>query len=512
MKELSRRNFLGGAALGVAGLATVGLAGCSTGASSSAGEASWDAEADVVVCGGGGTGLAAACAAAEGGASVLCYEALETPGGTSAMSGGVMQAAGTKWQKELSSFKDDSPEIHAACYVKQSEGLGDEELIKVVCDGAPAGLEWLESLGVKWNTIYGNNHVPYCDAENLHADRIHAYEGGGAAFGGKVYTDLEFAEAERLGVQFVFQALVKSLIVDSDIGVQGVEVEVEGETLRVKARKGVVLGLGGIDRNIELAKALNQQMYWDLTTQASHIAATANGDGIRMGLEVQAALATVGGCIDHCGVTAAATNNHKPELPAIYINAAGSRFVCEDATYAYTYRAIFQQCTQLNGDTWKILDQNMVEQGVGPWAEDPAAAVEEGILIQADSYAELAEAIGVSVSTFEATMARWNTMMETVGEDVDYHRLAQLIPLNKPPYYAQKNTSANLGSLGGLKITSKTEVVDIHGEIIPRLFAAGMNSGGWYGLYYPGSGTSLTGGLVLGRVAGAEAALLENWG
>ena len=36
-----------------------------------------------------------------------------------------------------------------------------------------------------------------------------------------------------------------------------------------------------------------------------------------------------------------------------------------------------------------------------------------------------------------------------------------------------------------------------------------MNSGGWYGLYYPGSGTSLTGGLVWGHIAGESAAAAE---
>ena len=44
------------------------------------------------------------------------------------------------------------------------------------------------------------------------------------------------------------------------------------------------------------------------------------------------------------------------------------------------------------------------------------------------------------------------------------------------------------------------------GEPIAHLFAAGTNSGGWLGPYYPGSGTCLQGTLNWGRIAGASAA------
>ena len=86
-----------------------------------------------------------------------------------------------------------------------------------------------------------------------------------------------------------------------------------------------------------------------------------------------------------------------------------------------------------------------------------------------------------------------------------------MIPLDKPPYYAHRNVSANLGSLGGLKINMNCEVIDNNGNVIPHLYAGGMNSGGWYGTYYPGSGTSLTGGLVLGHIAGESAAAAQAW-
>ena len=73
MSEISRRNFLKGAA--VAGAAVAGsaaLAGCSSGGSAASGDwmpKSWDYETDVVVVGYGGAGMWSSLVAADEGGS-----------------------------------------------------------------------------------------------------------------------------------------------------------------------------------------------------------------------------------------------------------------------------------------------------------------------------------------------------------------------------------------------------------------------------------------------------------
>lgn len=117
---MSRRNFLAGMA-GVAGLAAAGLAGCSSAGGSkeaSGSDASglpekWDGEYDVIVCGGGGSGLTAAYSALENGAEkVLVLEKAAACGGTTALAEGAVQASGTQWQKEIAGVTDDSAELH----------------------------------------------------------------------------------------------------------------------------------------------------------------------------------------------------------------------------------------------------------------------------------------------------------------------------------------------------------------------------------------------------------------
>ncbi len=509
MAELTRRNFVAGAAAAGAALVAGASATALAGEAAAAPEPeSWDEECEVLILGAGGTGLSAACAAAKAGADVLVVEATDITGGTTAMSGGVIQAAGTSWQKEFTDFQDDTPEKHAQCYVEQAEGIGHEDLITTMCGRAPELIEWLSTIGINWVKVYGNCHVPYV-TEGLHADRIHVYEGGGAGGQGGVLTDAETAEAEKLGAKFSFGTKAKRLVYSADKGVMGAIVERDGAEVSIKASKGVIMALGGIDRAEDLCKSFNQQQYWDLTTQACFISEHANGDGIRMGLAVNAQLASVGGTIDYDMATGNATANDLPLIPCIFVNCKGRRFVCEDATYAYTYRAIWQQETQLGGHTYMIFDQNAIEQGLTPWAADPQAAVDDGTIFGADTIEELAEQIGVPATNLQNTIDLWNANIEASGEDLEYNRDTQLIKLDKPPFYANLNVSANLGSLGGLLINTKAEVIDNNGEVIPGLYAGGMNSGGWYGLYYPGSGTSLTGGLVWGHIAGESAAAAE---
>lgn len=79
---ISRRDFVKRAAAGAVGVATVGiLGGCTQGAASTSNEVKWDKEADVVIVGGGGTGLAAALQAALDGAKVLTLEKGGVAGG-----------------------------------------------------------------------------------------------------------------------------------------------------------------------------------------------------------------------------------------------------------------------------------------------------------------------------------------------------------------------------------------------------------------------------------------------
>ena len=131
-------------------------------------------------------------------------------------------------------------------------------------------------------------------------------------------------------------------------------------------------------------------------------------------------------------------------------------------------------------------------------------AVDSGVLITADTIEELAEKIGVDPLGLSRTLAAWNEDREAGRED-PFGRIDGLDTI-QAPYYAYQNVPYNLGALGGLKITRKCEVVNVEGNVIPGLYAAGLCTGGWVGPYYPGSGTAIIGTCYFGRVAGKTAA------
>jgi fumarate reductase flavoprotein subunit len=504
----TRRGFLKQAGLVTGGAALAssvfGVIGADPAAAS---PVAWDQTADVVVVGGGGAGLAAAVEAARAGASVIVLEKAATTGGSTTLSGGVIQAAGTPQQKQFTKYQDDTPEKHYQTWLLEGEGMVEEDLIKDHTYAMPAHIEWLESLGLEFDAVYGHCHVPYFDNAGVFADRIHVYKGGGAIGGGGPMVAAMETAAVAAGAVIQLSVEVLSLVADGANGVVGVMAHGPSGDFSVGANKGVVIATSSIDHNKEMAKALNAQQYWDITTQSIYTVPTATGDGIRMGQQIGAALAGFGGTIDFDPVTGMGTDNRSPQIAFVYVNGRGQRFVCEDATYAYVYRAIFQQNMMHKAATYMILDAKGVQGKASPWAGDKlAAAVKSGQLIKAKSLTELAQKIKVPAVNLRHTLADWNSNITRYGKDREYRRNTQLVNINKAPYYAYKTLSGNLGAIGGLKIDVNAQVIDVNGDPIPHLFAAGMASGGWIGQYYPGSGTAISGVIHWGRKAGVSAA------
>lgn len=371
----------------------------------------YDDTYDIVVVGAGGAGLSAAATAAENNASVMVIEKQGIAGGTTNYSGGVIQAAGDKWQKKYTKYQNDTPENHEKEYMKAGEGRVYQELVHDFTQNSSKNIEWLSKMGIKWTSVYGHTEIPY--AKKNFADRIHVYEGGGAG-----------------------------------------------------------------------------------------------GNGIIMGMSLGAAVTGFGGTIDFDARTGNGTDDRLPTIPSIFVNGKGLRFVNEDSTYAYGFRAIFNQEKQLNKPTYQIFGQTSISEKASPWsAESLDKDVKNGLVIKASSLKELASLIDIPVINLVNSVNTWNKNAAK-GIDPEYDRTMGVKPFSGP-YYAYKNTPGNLGAIGGLKINKKCNVLDIYQQPITGLYAAGLNAGGWIGSYYPGSGTAVGGVIHQGRRAAKSILGLE---
>lgn len=460
----------------------------------------YDDEYDVVVVGSGGAGLAATATAAENSASVLVIEKQGIAGGTTNYSGGVIQAAGDKWQKEFTKYQDDTPEKHEEEYMRAGEGRLYRDLVHDFTQNSPKNLEWLARMGIKWTSVYGHTEIPY--AKNSFADRIHVYEGGGAGGDGVILTQHMLKYALSKGAKIQYNSSVVGLILsDNDAKkVVGVVVEKDHELSYIKARRGVVLATASIDQNLQLAKDLSPQHYDDVKNHRCWSVQTDRGDGIVMGMSIGAAVTGFGGTIDFDARTGNGTDDRIPTIPSIFVNGNGLRFVNEDSTYAYGFRAIFNQEKQLGKPTFQIFGQNAIGIQTSPWnPESLQADLENGTVKKAETLDELASLIDVPAENLKNSVERWNKYASE-GTDPEYGRTMGVEAISGP-YYAYQNTPGNLGAIGGLKINADCRVLNLYNEPIEGLYAAGLNAGGWIGSYYPGSGTAVGGIIHQGRRA-----------
>lgn len=458
----------------------------------------YEEEYDVIIIGGGGTGLAAAVQASQEGLSCLVLEKGEEHGGTTARSGGVLMAADTQPQKELTEYKDDSADLYCEQMILAGEGRVDEDLVYDLTHGGSDNIDWLTDLGVEWESLYGMNQIPYID-DKYYADRIHVYKSGGGAGGGAYLVSILYDHVkDNEYVDIRVQAPAVQLIQDKDSKeVLGVVSLQDGEEIYYKAIRGVLIASASIDHNPALAKKYHPQQFFNIQHSRVLPAETNTGDGIIMGMAAGGAV-DFGGTIDFCGKTFNGTNNQNPTIPLIFVDGSGKRFVAEDSTYAYQYRAIWQRRLQLDHPTYMIFTEESAKEGQIWDKESLEEDVEEGLVIKASSIEELAEKTDIDPGVLKNTLEEWNNFASQ-GEDPAFGRRQGLKPIEGENYYAYQNQAFNLGSLGGLKINTNCQVVDEFEEPIGGLYAAGLASGGWVGDYYPASGYDISAVIHQGR-------------
>lgn len=168
-------------------------------------------------------------------------------------------------------------------------------------------------------------------------------------------------------------------------------------------------------------------------------------------------------------------------------------------------------------DKWGFLDSQL--SGVGDAVhKEPADWIARG-----DTLSELAGKLGVPGDALEATVQRWNRMVEA-GKDDDFgrgdsyydvywgdpahkgHREATLGKLEGGPWYAAEVKSGALGTKGGAQTDTMARVLDTDFKPIEGLYAAGNAMASMMGMTFGGGGGTLGPGMVFGYLAGKHAA------
>lgn len=433
---------------------------------------------DVVVVGAGGAGLNAAVTAADKGAKVVVIEKMPVVGGNTILMGGFYNCADPERQ-EKQGIKD-SPELHAQQTLAAGDRRGNPDLVRVLCENALDGLKWYESLGVKfadevfqgYGALYPRSHPTVPNEQ------------------GKPYIRALNNAAKSRNVSIMLNTRAVSLLKDGADGpVYGVRAVDKSGKETIFLAKAVVIATGGFSANVEMRSKYDPRFDATVGT-TNHPGAT--GDGIIMAQEVGADV--VG--MDYIQCIAVMGGLATLDVGAmIYVNLEGDRFADEGARRDVLTEAVFSQTGK---KVWVITDEKSQK------AYDVDAMVKKGTLVRADTIEELAEKMKMDGAKLIATMDRYNKFAEA-GNDEDFHKGSLTQTITHPPYYAGLGQPVVHHTMGGLRINVNAEVLDIHGNVIPGLFAAGEVTGGIHGTNRVG-GNAIQDITVFGRIAGNSAA------
>ena len=124
-------------------------------------------------------------------------------------------------------------------------------------------------------------------------------------------------------------------------------------------------------------------------------------------------------------------------------------------------------------------------------------------VFMADSLEDLAAQMGVDCQGLVATVSEYNEMCRDQCDRVFGKQGKYLKPLLGPRFYAAEYHPGGLGTLGGLKINHRAQVLDERDQVIPGLYAAGSDANTVYGDTYPYvlPGNTLGFALNSGRIA-----------
>jgi tricarballylate dehydrogenase len=197
----------------------------------------------------------------------------------------------------------------------------------------------------------------------------------------------------------------------------------------------------------------------------------------------------------------------------LVVNRDGQRFLDEGADFRnYTYARYGAEILHQPGAfAAQLFDARTAPLLRSDEYESPGVSRAE-----ADTVAELADALGIAREPLERTIATFNDAVTDVPFDPtvrDGKRTAGItppksnwaLPLSEPPLVAFPVTCGITFTFGGVRVDERARVIHRSNRPVPGLFAAGELVGGLFFHNYPG-GTGLMSGAVFGRRAGACAA------
>jgi fumarate reductase flavoprotein subunit len=482
-------------------------------------------ENDVIVVGSGASGMAAALTAVKSGRRVVVIEKNRYCGGISNL-GMEIFAVESKIQRKnnISITVNEAFKI----FMEHTHWNADARLVRAFIGKTASTIEWLQGLGVEFEEISSFFMFPESKL-TAHPVKLPSGRSGPGSFANMM--KILRRRAEGKGVEFLFSTAARKLIKENN-KVTGLIAETSSkETVQIRA-KAVIIASGGFANNPEMLKKCDQ---FGLSRDLSILPSVKlTGDGIEMAWQVGAS--SDGMCIAFfCDSPAPKNLNGTTKKafsaitrqPYLWVNQQGKRFMDEGIVGCTVYagNAIARQ---KNKCAYLIFDENtryaLEQKGLDymlPIARDLTNIINLDSLVLdalhqghknvfiADSLAELSVATGIDSSALQETVDEYNGFCDNGRDELFFKYSKYLQPVRQPRFYSFRIRNVAYGTVGGIKINERAEVLNQQDELIPGLYAAGDCANGAtshdFSLAFLLRGNPSSFALNTGRIAGESA-------
>lgn len=445
----------------------------------------FDLDVEVLIVGAGAAGLVAALSAHEAGRDVLVLERDAKPSGSTALSAGLIPAAGSRLQ--MAAGINDSADLFAADIQAKAKGENDQALVDLLAKNAGPVVDWLVERHSLAFSVVDDFDYPGHSRRRMHGLPTRA---------GRELVDALRSRCESVGIDIVCEACVDTLFHDGAT-ITGVGLSRPDGQIETIGCAALILACNGFGGNRELVRShmpeiegavwfghdgnKGEAILWghDLGAQSRHLGAYQGHGNVAHphGILITWATITEGG---------------------FQVNTAGERFWDESQGYSEAARAVL---AQPGGVAYTIFDARIAQ--IARQFADFQEAEAQGAVITADSFEELETVLGLP----EGSLRREVSQIPP-GDQDRFGRQTPDKPLS-PPFCAAKVTGALFHTQGGLVVDEQARVLQ-GGEVpFTNLFAAGGAACGVSGAGDAGylSGNGLLSAVVLGRIAGVNAGL-----
>ena len=455
-------------------------------------------EANIVVIGGGGSGLTAGLTAAEKGVKdIVVLEKRGIIGGNTALATGLF--ACESHIQDRDKIIADKDELFKKAMDWSHWSRINPRILRAFLNKSGDTIRWLEGLGLEFSVIaFFANQNPRVE---------HVPRGKGAKL-----IEVLADQCRKAGVKIYTKCAGTKILLNENNQVCGVKAKYENGYMEITTRV-VIIATGGFSGNTDLLRKLCPLYYENMPLRGLPL----TGDGITIAADVGAAIEEFATLLKE-GPRVDKNNWPLGGLErqpfTLWVNKRGERFI-DESIGEHPFESVNLILSQPDRVCFSLLDEAIKEKFKTRKLDLDTALQKEkkrNRVMISHSWEEIAAWIGTDPKLLTFTVEQYNASCDR-GYDFLFAKARRFLhPLRIPPFYAIRGLPYLLDTLGGIKVNERMEVINTRGQPIPGLYAAGVITSGWESETYCSdlSGSAFGYAINSGRIAGENAAVFTQ--